>query len=110
MDAITKIMENAIRYSPENETVLVDVQQHEHTIDVIIQDHGPGMSSDIQEQALRPLYRGDEARTRRGFGLGLPVAQRIISLHNGDIRFVSKPGEGTTVILTLLLSQSPVTT
>jgi two-component system CheB/CheR fusion protein len=66
---------------------------------VLIKDRGAGMQEDVVGRVLEPFY----STKNEGTGLGLSICQKIVEAHDGQIRFDSKPGEGTTVTVTLPL-------
>jgi Amt family ammonium transporter len=68
-------------------------------VEIGIRDTGPGMSGDIKAKIFEPFFSTKE----EGIGLGLPIAQRIVEEHGGEIRVESSPGEGTTFYITLPL-------
>ena len=68
-------------------------------MEIGIRDTGPGMSADIKAKIFEPFFSTKE----EGIGLGLPIAQRIVEEHGGEIRVESSPGEGTTFYVTLPL-------
>jgi signal transduction histidine kinase len=68
-------------------------------VEIGIRDTGPGMSGDIKAKIFEPFFSTKE----EGIGLGLPIAQRIVEEHGGEIRVESSPGEGTTFYVTLPL-------
>lgn len=93
--AIRKIIENAIRFSPFGGTVVVSVDTDGEHLVWSIQDFGPGIHEQALSRIFELFYREDQARTERGFGLGLPIAQRIIEQHQGQIEVESEPGRGS---------------
>ena len=66
-------------------------------LEIAIRDTGPGMPEDIKSKIFEPFFSTKE----EGIGLGLPIAQRIVEEHRGEIRVESNPGEGTTFYITL---------
>ena len=71
---------------------------------LVVSDHGPGMSGEEVAHATERFYRGDPSRTRRrggGSGLGLSIAEAIVSAHAGRLEVVSSPEAGTTVTIHL---------
>jgi signal transduction histidine kinase len=68
-------------------------------VEIGIQDTGPGLSGDIRAKIFEPFFSTKE----EGIGLGLPIAQRIVEEHGGEIRVGSSPGEGTTFYVILPL-------
>lgn len=92
--AINNIVANACKYSPDHRAEISFVM--EDAVFVIhVADKGPGIPAKELSHIFQPFYRRDESRTTEGFGLGLPLASRIIKLHKGVIEVQSKPGEGT---------------
>lgn len=69
-----------------------------------VADHGPGISPADLDRIRKPFARGDAARsTSPGAGLGLAIADRIVALHGGSLRFSSPPGGGLVVRVDLPL-------
>ena len=65
--------------------------------EISVQDSGPGMGENIRRRIFEPFFSTKE----EGIGLGLPIAQRIVEEHGGQIRVESRVGEGTTFTITL---------
>jgi signal transduction histidine kinase len=94
--AVTNIVMNSLRYTPEGGTVTVRARPGNGTCVIDVQDTGIGMTEDEVSHIFERFYRVDEARTSGGFGLGLPIAGKIIERHNGHIEVESTPGQGST--------------
>lgn len=99
--AIAEVIHNAIRFTPQDGSIIVQTAHREDSVSVLIQDTGIGMSPQTLQRAFQRFHRGDEAHTTPGFGLGLPMAQKIIQKHGGSIHIDSQPNEGTMVRITL---------
>ena len=69
-------------------------------VEIAIQDTGIGMTEEIRSKVFEPFFSTKED----GIGLGLPIAQRIVDEHGGEIRVESRPGEGTIFYVTLPVS------
>jgi signal transduction histidine kinase len=69
--------------------------------EISFQDSGKGIPEELKTRIFEPFFSTKE----EGVGLGLPIAQRIIKEHGGEIRLESRLGEGTIVYLTLPLKQ-----
>lgn len=92
--AIKNIVENGCKYSPDKKSV-VDLTFAHHKVFVQVVNRGDGIAAEEIPQIFQPFYRGSGTGSSRGFGLGLPLAQRIIALHKGSIAVVSDPHNGT---------------
>lgn len=99
--AFSELLINAIRFTPEKGQIRIGTRRDERTAQVSISDTGIGMSEAEKTRVFERFYRADQARTTRGFGLGLAIAGRIISLHRGKISFNSSAGEGSTFTVSL---------
>ena len=96
--AIYNIVDNAIKYSPDNETIRVSLEQRGKTAVLEIADHGPGIPAKDQPHIFDRFYRVDKARARAtgGNGLGLSIAHQAVMLHGGALTVRSEEGKGPT--------------
>jgi signal transduction histidine kinase len=69
-----------------------------------IADTGPGIGEEESKKIFEPFYTTKE----QGLGLGMPYAKKIIEQHDGTISLNSRPGEGTTISITLPAAQTEV--
>jgi Signal transduction histidine kinase len=102
--AMLNILTNAIKYSPNMNSIDVNIfQPGENAVSVSVSDYGIGIEKKDQEKIFERFYRveGKSEQTYPGFGIGLFIASEIIQRHNGTIKVESKKGEGSTFILTL---------
>jgi signal transduction histidine kinase len=99
--AVDNLLDNAAKYSEPTTEVDLRVRAADHAIEVVIADHGVGMSEDELAHAFTPFWRADASRTRGtgGVGLGLTLVRRIARAHDGDVQLSSRRGEGTTATL-----------
>lgn len=104
-ESLTIFLDNAVKYSPKGSTVVMAAHKQARHIVISIKDTGVGIAEDILPHIFERFYRGDASRSTgsdtRGYGLGLPIAKRIIELHSGNVQIKSKPGKGTVVTVTL---------
>lgn len=100
---LNNLLDNALRYSPADTQVIVQVAQKSNRMTLTVSDEGPGMSQEFVFRAFDRLSREEEgrARTSGGTGLGLSICQRIAHSRGGEMAIQSKPGAGTIVELRL---------
>ena len=103
--ALLVLLDNAIKYnqSEGQVTVRTSISNGQARLEVI--DTGIGIAAEHLPRLGERFYRVDKARSREagGTGLGLSIAQRIATMHNGQLSLTSTPEQGTTVTLTFPL-------
>ena len=97
--AATNIIDNACKYS-QDKSVNIKFEPGEKWIAIAFEDRGIGISEVDQQKIFEPFYRGTNAMSVHGTGIGLALVNRIVRNHNGSIHISSKVGKGTRVILT----------
>ena len=97
--AISQVLDNAISFSYDGGDIIVRMVDEGHYITVNIIDHGIGMNESVLSRVYERFFRVDHARTQRGFGLGLPIVQRIMAIHTSQLHITSIPDEGTQVTM-----------
>lgn len=101
--ALANIVQNACKYS-EQQPVFVSLQSdHLHCV-VTVQDSGIGIPEKEIKYIFDPFFRASNTAAYKGYGVGLPLAQKIIRLHRGELRYYSREGAGTTVTIMLPLA------
>ena len=97
---LTNLIDNAIRYTAPSGRVDVSVQAGDVTVQLIVQDTGPGIPADERERVFDRFYRGRDAAAG-GSGLGLAIVRQIATLHAGSVTLsVANPGSGTQALAT----------
>lgn len=101
--AFFNLAENGLKYSKV--PVKVSLSVGSNYLEVRFQDEGMGISEVELESIFTPFFRGQNVQSRPGYGVGLPLTQKIIELHSGSINIQSKLDEGTTATVRLPLEQ-----
>jgi len=101
--AFSNLLDNAIKYGGEDDTIDVEVHNDGEFGIVRITDHGEGLSAEEKERIFRRFYRVDKSRSQEvaGSGLGLAITKHLVLLHNGTIDVESELGKGATFIVRL---------
>jgi two-component system sensor histidine kinase BaeS len=86
----------------------VDARRNDGAAVVAVSDTGIGIDRDALDHVFERFYRADEARTRAdaGAGLGLSIAEQLVTGHGGHISAESAPGRGSTFRVSLPLGQN----
>ncbi len=101
--AFRNLIDNAVRYSPENTQVGIGLRAADGLVSVSISDQGDGMTPEDQERVFERFYRVDAARSRHtgGTGLGLSIVRHVVSNHGGEVTVWSQLGKGSTFTVRL---------
>jgi len=101
--AISNLVDNAIRYTPEKGNITIKTYQKESSVIISISDTGPGINEKDLPYIFDRFFRADKSRSRKtgGVGLGLAVTKEFITLLNGEIEVKSKIGKGTSFYIHL---------
>ena len=98
---LQNLLVNAVRHTPADGTIRVDVRRLPQGVEVAVADTGEGIAPEDLERVFDPFYRGDPARSGAGAGLGLALAKRIVETLGGSIRAESAPARGARFAIIL---------
>ena len=109
--AVQNIVGNAVKYSGAGTIVDIGTGVSGSTVQIRVVDRGLGIDADDLPHVFKPFHRGRRAVEAqvRGAGIGLSVVRHVIDAHGGDVRIDSRPGDGTTVVVSLPVAQFPET-
>jgi len=109
VSAIYNLLDNAVKYSDDDEKVEVRYRNDGRWVELSVQDHGMGIPSRDFERIFERFYRVDRARSREtgGTGLGLAIVRHVASNHGGNVAVTSQEGQGSTFTLALPVSHHP---
>lgn len=102
MQVLLNLIDNAIKFTPNEGTITITAKAREHDIQVSVTDTGIGISPDMTEaifERFSQLHKHD----RRGLGLGLFITRQIILSHGGTLKVMSHVGQGSTFAFALPL-------
>jgi two-component system, OmpR family, sensor histidine kinase MprB len=95
--AVSNLLDNAIKWSPDGGPVEIRVADGE----VTVRDHGPGIAAADLPHVFDRFYRGTDARDRPGSGLGLAIVRQVAEAHGGSVAAEPGSGGGTSLRLRL---------
>lgn len=95
-EALENLIDNAIKYSPENSEIQVRVKDYEMFTAVCVTDQGIGISEEEQSRVFGRFYRSREVAEEKGLGLGLYLVREIAVKQGGYVKVKSKPLKGST--------------
>lgn len=100
---VANLIENAVRHSPDDSSVIVSAHGSSHTVTIEVSDEGPGIPQAEASRVFERFYRADAARSSNqgGTGLGLAIARWIVDLHGGAIRAESREPQGCRIVVEL---------
>ena len=103
---LDNLLDNAIKYTPKVGAVTVSAHRGTLGLLITVSDTGAGIPKETQEKIFQKFYRGPNAHTVQGIGLGLYITRRIVEGHHGTITVASAPGRGATFSVNLPLKQT----
>ena len=101
-EALGNILDNAVKYTPDGGNVTVTVRPWQFYVRIDIADTGIGISSEHYHDVFQRFYRAEEVAAQEGVGLGLYLANGIITRQKGYISVQSAVGKGTVFSVYLL--------
>jgi signal transduction histidine kinase len=102
---LVNLLSNALRYTPDDGEILVEVVRVGEAVEVRVTDTGPGIAPEDIPHLFERFYRGDRARSRAagGSGLGLAIAKQWVEAHGGSISAQNAEGGGACFTIHLPL-------
>lgn len=97
------LIDNAIKFSPKSETIEISIKEEEKYISVSVLNRGSEIPLDKQKYIFNKFYQAEESHVQEGNGVGLALAKKVVSLHQGSI---SVESENMTTVFTILLPKT----
>ena len=104
---VENLLVNAVRHTPPGTAVLVDVAAHGDGVELVVEDHGPGVPDDLKTLLFEPFRQG-ETSSAGGMGIGLSLVQRFAELHGGSAHVDDAAGGGARFVVTLPGEVTPI--
>jgi two-component system sensor histidine kinase KdpD len=104
---LVNLLENALKFSPPDTRVAVDVEQRGAEVLLRIADQGPGLPDSERERVFEPFQRGAAARAGSGAGLGLAIARGFVEANGGRL-WAEASGQGAAFVVALPASVDPL--
>ncbi len=98
---ISNLIRNAIRFSPRGKEVRVTLQNNSDSIQLSVEDEGPGIPEDILPRIFDRYFESSTQRVRRGAGLGLAIARTVADIHGGAVSAANSPLGGAKLVVKL---------
>ncbi|KQO63485.1 sensor histidine kinase [Curtobacterium sp. Leaf261] len=110
--AVSNLIANAIKYSPDNTRVGVGVRSTKGFVEIAVTDQGVGIPEADLDRVFERFYRVDPARSRAtgGTGLGLAIVKHVVGNHGGSVKVWSQTGKGSTFTIRLPEADTALTT
>lgn len=102
--AITNLLSNAIRFSPEKAWVDVGIEEKDGGVILTVRDFGPGIPEEQREMVFEKFFRRPNEKGGEGIGLGLAIARGIVAAHGGSIA-IATPVDGKGSLFTITIPQ-----
>jgi two-component system phosphate regulon sensor histidine kinase PhoR len=101
--AVLNLVDNAIKYSPAENTIQIAARKDDKEVTIAVKDSGCGIEKSHLSRIFERFYVVDKARTRKlgGTGLGLAIVKHIVNLHGGSVTVESTPAQGSTFTIHL---------
>ena len=99
--ALDNLAENAFAYATPGSTIRFAAKRSGESLQVVIENEGPGIDPDDLPHVFDPLYRASASRQGKGFGLGLSIVKSVITSHGWEIAVQSTAGETTSFTIAI---------
>ncbi|GJM62575.1 HAMP domain-containing sensor histidine kinase [Persicobacter diffluens] len=99
--AIQNLIDNALKFTPENGEVVIGLDASPEFVQVMIKDSGKGIPEEDQSYIFERYRQSDQQKAKLGAGLGLAIVKKILEIHESTIKVESEPDQGTAFFFAL---------
>jgi signal transduction histidine kinase len=99
------LIENAMKYSPDGQSVEITLDNLGTELLFTVRDHGPGIPPELQSEIFKPFHTSKA----HGTGLGLAITQKLVDAHRGQLELSSEPGLYAELTVTLPVNKNALT-
>ncbi|MDP2924355.1 MAG: ATP-binding protein [Candidatus Omnitrophota bacterium] len=103
MKVFFNLIDNALKYSPQNTSIDIKVSLSQDTVRIEIKDQGVGIPQEDLKRIFDKFYRVQRPHQIKGTGLGLSICKGIVDAHDGQITAINNPDRGATFIINIPL-------
>ena len=103
-EVVVNLIDNAVKYSPGETAIDVELSSTPDAIRIAVRDRGPGIRADERTRIFEPFHRS--SATAPGVGLGLHIAKEIVELHGGTLTLETPADGGSCFVVTLPLESA----
>lgn len=100
---VRNLIENALKYAPESEKIIVFLRRENNRVKFGVEDFGPGIPAENQRQVFKKFFRleNEETRSQKGTGLGLFIASEFTRLNGGRLNYLPNKPKGSIFEITI---------
>ena len=99
---IQNLMDNALKFTPDNGEITLNLEEDKNGVEIRISDTGPGITEEEQAHIFERYFKAKNNESKSGgAGLGLAIVQKILEIHNATIQVTSKPNQGASFFFQL---------
>jgi signal transduction histidine kinase len=101
---LVNILDNALKFSDSNSMIKIGIKTKDNNVEIFIKDQGPGIDKNLFKNIFKKFYTGESDHKKGGSGMGLAISKAIVDAHEGEIKVLSKLGDGAAFYITLPLN------
>lgn len=103
--AFINLIKNAYTYSTDKNVIII-IEPNKEFVNVCVENRGDHLSPAEIDKMMIPFFRGANAANKKGFGLGLSIIERILTIHKGGLSYTAKPNQVNSFLVTLLVKEA----